>query len=126
MKLALCNEVLRHLPFEAQCRLAAGLGCTGLELSPFTLADDPRLLSEADAQRLRNIAADHGLMVSSLHWLLVKPEGLSISTRDAALHARSVGFLRQMIAFAAACGAPVMGACCNAVSKRYSLVAASR
>lgn len=108
MKLALCNEVLRHLPFDAQCRLAAALGCTGLELAPFTLADDPSRLTDADAQRLRGVARDHGLAISSLHWLLVKPEGLSISTPDAALHARSVEFLRQMIGFAAACGAAVL------------------
>jgi sugar phosphate isomerase/epimerase len=108
MKLALCNEVLRHLPFGQQCRLAAALGCTGLELAPFTLADDPALLTAADAQRLRGVAADHGLVISGLHWLLVKPEGLSISTPDAALHGRTVSFLEQMIEFAAACGASVL------------------
>jgi D-psicose/D-tagatose/L-ribulose 3-epimerase len=108
LRLALCNEVLRHLPFEAQCRLAAGLGCSGLELAPFTLADDPATLTDADAQRLRRVAADHGLAISSLHWLLVVPEVLSISTPDAALHARTVALLQQMIAFAAACGAGVL------------------
>ncbi len=40
MKLALCNEVLRHLPFERQCEAAAAIGCQGLELAPFTLADE--------------------------------------------------------------------------------------
>lgn len=108
MKLALCNEVLRHLPFEEQCRLAAALGCTGLELAPFTLADDPSMLTDADAQRLHHVAASHDLAISSLHWLLLRPEGLSISTPDAALHARSVEFLRRMIGFAAACGAQVL------------------
>ena len=108
MKLALCNEVLRHLPFEAQCRVAAALGCSGLELAPFTLADDPSTLGESDARRLRSIAADHGLVIASLHWLMVKPEGLSISSADPALHARSVAFLEHLIGFAAACGAAVL------------------
>jgi len=63
MKLALCNEVLRHLPFEQQCRLAAALGCTGLELSPFTLADDPARLTAADAERVRGVAADQRIRV---------------------------------------------------------------
>jgi D-psicose/D-tagatose/L-ribulose 3-epimerase len=108
MKLALCNEVLRHLPFAEQCRVAAALGCSGLELAPFTLADDPSTLGDADAQRLRAIAADHGVAISSLHWLLVQPPDLSISTPDAALHARTVAFLTRMISFAAACGAQVL------------------
>lgn len=108
MKLALCNEVLRERPFAEQCRLAAALGCTGLELAPFTLADDPATLTDADADRLRDIAADHGLVISSLHWLLVAPAGLSLATPDAALHARSVAFLVHLIRFARACGAQVL------------------
>ncbi len=108
MKLSLCNEVLRHLPFDEQCRVAAALGCQGLELAPFTLADDPQTLTLADAKRFRDTAAAHGLAISSLHWLLVKPEGLSLSTPDDALQRRTVDFLRQMIDFAAACGAQVL------------------
>jgi len=47
MKLALCNEVLRHLSWEAQCQHAAALGFDGLEIAPFTFADDPRTLHAA-------------------------------------------------------------------------------
>ncbi len=107
-KLALCNEVLRHLPFEQQCATAAALGYTGLELAPFTLAVDPSMLDDAEAARLRGIAADHGLAISSLHWLLVQPEGLSLSTPDVALHGRTVAFLAHLIRFACACGATVL------------------
>ena len=108
MRLSLCNEVLRHLPFDEQCRVAAALGCQGLELAPFTLADDPQTLTLADAKRFRDTAAAHGIAISSLHWLLVKPEGLSLSTPDDALQRRTVDFLRRMIDFAAACGAQVL------------------
>jgi len=108
MKLALCNEVLRHLPFEQQCATAAALRCDGLELAPFTLADDPRQLTPAIARGLRATAADHGLAISSLHWLLVKPEGLSLSTPDTVLQARTVDFLHHLIDFAAECGAEVL------------------
>jgi len=108
MKLSLCNEVLRTLDFESQCRLAAALGYEGLEIAPFTLSDDPAQLREADAARLRSTAARHGLAISSLHWLLVKPDGLSLATPDAALHRRTVDFLGHLVDFAAACGAQVL------------------
>jgi D-psicose/D-tagatose/L-ribulose 3-epimerase len=108
MKLALCNEVLRDRPFDQQCRLAAEIGCTGLELAPFTLADDPATLGDVHAAELRRIAAEHGVVISSLHWLLVRPAWLSIATPDAALHARTIAFLERLIAFAAACGAQVL------------------
>lgn len=108
MKLSLCNEVLRHLPFDEQCRIAAALGYAGLELAPFTLADDPSTLDERHARQTAAAAAAHGLAVSSLHWLLVQPDGLSLSTPDAAVHARTVDFLKRLIDYAAACGAQVL------------------
>lgn len=112
LRLALCNEVLRDRPFEEQCRLAAAIGCSALELSPFTLAADPTTLTatltDSHAVHLRSVAADHGLTISSLHWLLVQPEGLSLSTPDDALRARTVAFLTRLIGFGAACGAQVL------------------
>lgn len=108
LRLALCNEVLRDRPFAEQCRLAAAIGCNALELAPFTLAADPATLDDAEAARLRAIAADHGLAISGLHWLLVAPAGLSLATPDAALHGRTVAFLAHLIRFAHACGAAVL------------------
>ncbi len=108
MKLALCNEVLRERPFAEQCRLAAAIGCTGLELAPFTLAADPTTLGEAQAAQYRHVAAEHGLAISSLHWLLVQPAGLSLTTADEALRARTLSLLARLIDFAAACRAPVL------------------
>lgn len=108
LRLALCNEVLRDATFAEQCRLAAAFGCTGLELAPFTLAADPSTLTTAEGARLRQVAAEHGLAISSLHWLLARPEGLSLATPDRALHARTLGVLERLIDFAAACGASVL------------------
>ena len=52
MKIALCNEVLQPLPFEQQCALAAALGYDGLEVAPFTLADDPMTITDARGARV--------------------------------------------------------------------------
>lgn len=108
MKLALCNEVLRELPFERQCEAAARMGYDGLELAPFTLADDPFTLDAAAGRQIAATARAHGLVVSSLHWLLVKPEGLSLVTPDAAQRRRTIELLRRLIDFAAGCGAQAL------------------
>lgn len=108
MKLALCNEVLRQLPFERQCEAAAAIGCQGLELAPFTLATDPFTLDDTVAAARRSTAAAHGLQISSLHWLLVQPPGLSITTPDGAVRTRTLQLLQRLIGFAAACGAGVL------------------
>ena len=108
MKLALCNEVLAGRPLAEQCRLAAAFGYQGLELAPFTLADDPATLTEPDAAGWRDAAAAHGLSISSLHWLLVKPAGLSLTSADAAVRGRTLDLLRRLIGLAAAAGARVL------------------
>ena len=108
MKLSLCNEVLRPVGWVAQCEAAARMGYDALEIAPFTLADDPFTLDTARAHELQSTARDHGLVISSLHWLLVKPEGLSLVTTDAALRTRTLDLLRHLIDVAAACGAQVL------------------
>jgi len=104
MKLALCNEVLAPLPFEAQCRMARALGYAGLEVAPYTVCEDPQTMTLAQARELRQVAADHGLKISGLHWLLVKPAGLSITDPDPAVRARTVAFMRHLCELCAAMG----------------------
>lgn len=104
MKIALCNEVLQPLPFEQQCRLAAALGYDGLEVAPFTLADDPLRITDAQAAGYARIAQDHGLAITGLHWLLVAPAGLSIVSDDAALCARTVSVMERLVELCALMG----------------------
>ena len=74
MRIALCNEVLADMPFERQCEYAARLGYDGLEIAPFTLSDTPEKISTAEAARIRRVVESSGLVVTGLHWLLVKPD----------------------------------------------------
>ena len=104
MKIALCNEVLQPLPFERQCALAAALGYDGLEVAPFTLAADPMELTDAQARAFAQTAADHGLAICGLHWLLVAPAGLSIVSADAALRRRTADVMARMVDLCAAMG----------------------
>ena len=108
MKLALCNEVLRHLPLDAQCALAAQLGYQGLEIAPFTLFQDPVELDERLAARALASAQAQGLHIPSLHWLLVKPEGLSMVSPDDRVRHATLDWIRRLIAFAQRCGARVL------------------
>ena len=108
MKLSLCNEVLQPLTLDAQCQAAARMGYDALEIAPFTLTDTPETLDANAARQVRGTAHSHGLAVSSLHWLLVKPDGLSLVTHDAALRQRTLDLLRRLIDFTAACGARVL------------------
>ncbi|MBB5687929.1 sugar phosphate isomerase/epimerase [Roseomonas alkaliterrae] len=109
MRISLCNEVVRGLDFAAQCALAAGLGYDGLEVAPFTLdAEAPHLLPAARRAALRRAAADAGIAITSLHWLLVAPAGLSITTPDPSLRARTLDVMERLVALAADLGATLL------------------
>ena len=97
LKIALCNEVLAHLPFEGQCKVAAAMGYDGLEVAPFTLASDPMQISDTQATGFARVAQDHGLSIFGLHWLLVAPAGLSIVSPDAALRTRTTDVMCRLV-----------------------------
>ncbi len=97
MRIALCNEVIAPMPFAQQCEYAAKLGYDGLEIAPYTLSEAPHLLGSAQLAAARAAAKDAGIAVTGLHWLLVKPAGLSISTRDHAVRRRTLDMMFALI-----------------------------
>lgn len=97
MRLSLCNEVLGGRDFPAQCAYARALGYDGLEVAPYTLGGRPEALPAAERARLRRAAADEGVVVTGLHWLLVTPPGLSITSRDDAVRRRTVEVMRALV-----------------------------
>jgi len=104
LRFSLCNEVLQPTPFGAQCALAARLGYDGLEVAPFTLADNPLDITDGQAGVFRRMAEDSGLTVDGLHWLLVAPPGLSIVSEDAAARQRTVDVMRRLVELCALLG----------------------
>lgn len=104
MKLSLCNEVIRELPFARQCALAASLGYAGLEVAPFTFGDEAYAMTAGQRADIRNACRDSGIAVSGLHWLLAAPAGLSITTADRTVWQKSVEVLRALVDMCAELG----------------------
>jgi D-psicose/D-tagatose/L-ribulose 3-epimerase len=108
MRIALCNEVLAGMPLQRQCEYAARLGYDGLEIAPFTLNASPEKISTADAATTRSIVEASGLVVTGLHWLLVKPEGLSLTDPDASVRNRTLEVMVHLIGLCAELGGSVL------------------
>jgi D-psicose/D-tagatose/L-ribulose 3-epimerase len=85
------------MPFPAQCEYAAKLGYDGLEIAPYTLSEEPHRMGTARIAAARAAAEDAGIAVTGLHWLLVKPAGLSISTKDDAVRKKTVDVMLALI-----------------------------
>jgi D-psicose/D-tagatose/L-ribulose 3-epimerase len=97
MRIALCNEVIAPMPFPRQCEYAAKLGYDGLEIAPYTLSEEPHRMGAAQIAAARAAAEDAGIAITGLHWLLVKPPGLSISTRDEAVRKKTLEVMFALV-----------------------------
>jgi len=121
MKLAICNETwqqpgvarppqagLRAEELARTCEAIAAAGYTGVEIAPFTLIDDPRALTEAEAARCGQIARAAGLEVVGLHWLLVQPPGLHLTTLEDGVRRATADFACHLARLCAAMGGTIM------------------
>src|SRR5260370_6489057 len=104
MRIALCSEVFAGMPLERQCEYASRLGYDGLEIAPFTLSSSPEKISTVEASKIRATVEASGLVVTGLHWLLVKPEGLSLTDPDAAVRSRTLEVMTRLTALCAELG----------------------
>lgn len=108
MKFGICNETWQGWDFPRTCAEIAAAGYDGVEVAPFTLNDDPRTLGESDAKKAGDVARSAGLEVIGLHWLLVKPAGMHLTTADAAVREKTVEFARHLARLCAAMGGTIM------------------
>ncbi len=108
MRAAVCNELFGAVPFHEQCALTARHGFQGIELAPYTLAEDPSEIPAARTREIRRIIGEAGLACAGLHWLLRAPAGLHLTTPDAATRQRSWQVLSRLLDFCHAVGSPVM------------------
>jgi D-psicose/D-tagatose/L-ribulose 3-epimerase len=108
MLISLCNEVIRELPLPQQLEFARKVGYDGLEIAPFTLGEEPHLLAAAERAEIRRAASDAGIAITGLHYLLLAPAGLSITSANAAQRARTVDVMRRFCGLAADLGGKVL------------------
>lgn len=93
---SICNEVYETRPFAETCRSVRAAGYTGIEIAPFTLAEDPTTIPAAKRAEYRATMRSEGLEFVGLHWLLVSPKGLHVTTPDRALREKSWAFVHGL------------------------------
>src|SRR5437764_8546395 len=99
-----CNEAFDQWPFADACRAIRRAGYTGIEIAPFTLAADPAEITPAQRSEYRSIMQSEGLTFVGLHWLMVSPKGLHVTTPDAQLRGQSWCHIDNLIELCAGLG----------------------
>jgi len=93
----MCNEAFAPRTFSETCRAIRQADYTGVEIAPFTLAENPADITPALRRECRDILDSEGLAFVGLHWLMVAPKGLHVTAPDAALRRRSWEHIRALI-----------------------------
>ncbi len=94
---SICNEVYQGWDFADVCRHVKETGYQGIEIAPFTLSEDPCNISPADRRNYASVINGEGLAFVGLHWLMVAPKGLHVTTPDDDLRARSWAHIRGLV-----------------------------
>ena len=108
MKFAICQELFVDWDWERQCQFIAEVGYTGIELAPFTLASRITDVSAEQRQTMRKQAAENGLEIIGLHWLLARTEGLHLTTGDASVREATAAYLVELAHACADMGGTLM------------------
>ncbi|MCE2437992.1 MAG: sugar phosphate isomerase/epimerase [Candidatus Latescibacteria bacterium] len=108
MKLAVCNEFFEGWEIERVFDYAARIGCDGVEIAPFTLAESVHDVSSGNRRDIRRAAEAAGVEIVGLHWLLVKPAGLYINHPDRQVWQRTQDYVKALIDFCGDLGGTVM------------------
>jgi D-psicose/D-tagatose/L-ribulose 3-epimerase len=94
---AICNEAFEKFHFADACRAIRKAGYEGIEIAPFTLSEDPSTIPASQRSEYKSIIESEGLRFVGLHWLMVSPKGLHVTTPDTSLRARSWQHIRSLI-----------------------------
>src|SRR5436190_23648441 len=94
---AICNEAFEKWDFAEACRTMKKLGYEGIEIAPFTPAEDPATVTQARRREVVDIMKSEGLGFVGLHWIMVSPKGLHVTTPDKGLRDKSWLHIRNLI-----------------------------
>ena len=108
MKLAVCNEFFQGWKIEKVFNYAAEIGCDGVEIAPFTLAQSVKRISSKRRSSIRKAAEKAGVEIVGLHWLLASPDGLYLTHPDKSIRAKTEEYIKALINFCGDLGGKVM------------------
>ena len=113
MRYSFCNEMCGDQPFPQAFATMRSLGFTGVEFAPFTLLPptdqfDAREIPAARRTEVKQQAADAGLEVVGLHWLLAKTAGFHLTSPQAAVRSATADYLKDLVRLCGDLGGRVM------------------
>ena len=108
MKFAICNEIFQDWKLDDTMAFAAKAGYDAVEIAPFTIANYVTEISTAERQRIRETAAQRGIAISGIHWVLVKAEGMYLTHPDRVVRDRTAKYFCDLVNFCGDLGGKII------------------
>jgi len=99
MPFAICNEIFQGWKLEDAMGFAAKAGYDAIEIAPFTLANSVTDIPKPQREQIREAARRAGIAISGIHWVLVKAEGLYLTSPDPAVRTRTANYFCELVNF---------------------------
>jgi sugar phosphate isomerase/epimerase len=104
MKFGICNEIFQGWSLPDTFAYAKKAGYDFVEIAPFTVAKSVTDISQEERARIKQQAADAGIGISGIHWVLVQTEGLYLTSPDPEVRARTARYFVELVNFCADLG----------------------
>ncbi len=104
MRFAICNEIFRGWEPRRAFAFAREAGYDAIEIAPFTLAPLVTDISADRRRELREAAAEVGIGISGIHWVLAYTEGMHVNHPDPDWRRRASDYLAAAVEFCADLG----------------------
>lgn len=108
VQFSICNEVFQGWKVDDAFSFIREVGYDGVEIAPFTLAERAEQITLEERRHIRQLAERLGLQIVGLHWLLVSPKGLHLTTPDDAVRERTKAYFRELIKLSSDLGSKIM------------------
>jgi sugar phosphate isomerase/epimerase len=108
MRFAICNEIFQHWPLPKAFAFAKEAGYDAIEIAPFTIAPLVTHVPVEERRRIVNEAANAGIAISGIHWVLAYTEGMHVTHPDASQRQAAAEYLREAVDFCADLGGKFM------------------
>lgn len=98
MKFGICSEIFEEWnDFARTCDFIKDVGYGGVEIAPFSFAKHVTDISAETRKEIVKRAKESEVEIIGLHWLLVGPDGLHLTTPDQAVRDRTAQYLKDLV-----------------------------
>lgn len=105
---SICSEIFEGWSVEKTAPFISSIGYRALEIAPFWLSDHVDSISPKRRKEIKSVLGDNGLVCSGLHWLLITPQWLHVTTPDEKIRNDSWDYVRKLVDLCADVGGKIM------------------